>query len=348
MSCNKTKFMQLTLLFVLALYSCKKENLDGFQEITTPTNPTNLPNEDLKIKTTKILSEVVNESNVPEHQLILEVESVIRNLTFGSLLQTAFYPQVYGLNNSIATTRTGCPSSSLISDNSNSPAIHTITLDYGTGCTSIGNTDYEGTATITIEGELNTIGTIVSIQLDQDFIINSINDLDGVISLEFDHINGLDTYKIIGLDLQNTNIQNSNITTISLPQIQTGDPSLIGVFFIKPNLVGDPGNPLDIINDTLSYSGCFQIDSPAGQTLRSCNNPNADINYNFSCMVPFDGFLAIDTLNTDGTFGDPSNPNQGTFGDLNFSYPNSINHGVCDDEIEFSDNIEGTTQVINL
>ena len=347
MSCNKIKFMQLTLLFALALCSCKKENLNDFQEITTPTNPTDLPNEDLKIKTTKILTEVVNENNIPDHQLILEVESVIRNLTFGSLLQTAFYPQVYGLNNSIATTRTGCPSSSLMSDNSSSPSIHTISLDYGTGC-SIWSSDYEGTAAIIIQGELNTIGTIVSIQLNQDFIINSINDLDGIISLEFDHINGADTYKIIDLNLQNTNIQNSNITNISLPQIQSGDPDLIGGFFIKPNLVGDPGNPLDILNDTLSYSGCFQVASPTGQTLRSCTNSNSDINYNLSCGVLFDGFLAIDTLNTDGTFGNPSNPNIGTFGDLNFSYPNSINHGVCDDQIEFSDNVEETTQIINF
>ncbi|MFK7772797.1 MAG: hypothetical protein AB8F94_11680 [Saprospiraceae bacterium] len=340
--------MQLTLLFVLALCSCKKENLNDFQETTTPTNPTDLPNEDLKIKTTKILTEVVNENNIPDHQLILEVESVIRNLTFGSLLQTAFYPQVYGLNNSIATTRTGCPSSSLSSNNSGSTAIHTITLDYGTGCTSIGNTAYAGTASIIIEGELNTIGAIVSIQLNEDFIINSVNDLEGIISLEFDHVNGIDTYKVIDLDLQNTNIQNSNITNISLPQIQSGNSGSVGGFFIKPNLVGDPGNPLDIINDTLSYSGCFQIGSPTGPTLRSCTDSNADINYNFSCDVPFDGFLIVDTLNTDGTFGNPINPNQGTFGDLNFSYPNAINNGVCDDEIEFSDHIEGTTLIINL
>lgn len=348
MSCNKTKFMQLTLLIVLALFSCKKENLNDFQEITTPTTPTNLPQENVRIKTTKVLTDVVNESNTPDHQLILEVEGVIRNLTFGSLLQTAFYPQVYGLNNSIATTRTGCPSSSLESDNSNSPTIHTISLDYGTGCTSVGNTAYAGTAAIVIEGELNTIGTIVSIQLNEDFIIDSTNDLDGIISLEFDKVNGTDTYKIIDLDLQNTNLQNSNITNISLPQIQSGDPNLAGGFFIKPNPQGDPGNPLDIMNDTLSYSGCFQVDSPSGQTLRSCNDSNADINYDFSCGVPFDGFLIIDTLNTDGTFGNPNIPNSGTFGDLNFSYPNPINNGVCDNEIEFSDNIEGTSTIINF
>jgi hypothetical protein len=345
MSCNKIKFMQLTLLFVLALYSCKKENLKDFQETTTPTN---LPNEDLKIQTTKILTDVVSVANIPEYQLILDVESIIRNLTFGSLLQTAFYPQIYGLNNSIATTRTGCPSSYLTTDNSNSPVVHTITLDYGTGCTSVGNTAYKGIATMIIEGELNTIGTTVSIQLSQDFIINSINDLDGVISLEFDQVNGSDTYKIIGLNLQNTDIQNSNITKISLPQIQSGDPDLAGGFFIKPNLVGDPGNPLDIINDTLSYSGCFQVGSPTGQTFRSCTNPDSDINYDLSCGIPFDGFVTIDTLNTDGTFGDPSNPNAGTFGDLNFSYPNSVNHGVCDDLIKFLDNVKGTSQIIHL
>ncbi|MFK8005753.1 MAG: hypothetical protein AB8H03_05250 [Saprospiraceae bacterium] len=347
--------MQLTLLFVLALFSCKKENLNNFQEITTPntpSNPTYLPDENPDIQTVKAIPDIgtgiITVDDIPEHQLILEVESAIRNLTFGSLLQTAFYPQVYGLNNSAATTRTGCPSSSLVSDNSGSPAIHTITLDYGTGCTSIGSTDYQGTATVTIEGELNTLGTVVSIELSQDFVINSTNDLDGIISLEFDNVNGTDTYKIINLDLQNTNLQNSNITTISLPDIQPGDPDLIGGFFIKENTVGDPGNPLDIINDTLSYSGCFQVDSPSGQTLRSCNISNADINYDLSCGAPFDGFLAIDSLNTDGTFGDPSNPNEGTFGDLNFSYPNAINEGTCDNEIKFSDNVAGTSTIINF
>lgn len=345
MSCSKTKFMQLTLFIVLALFSCKKENLNDFQENTTST-PTDLPSQNPQIQTTKILTEIVNQNTTPEHQLIIEVESVLRNLTFGSLLQTAFYPQVYGLNNSIATTRTGCPSSSLSSDNSSSPAVHDITLDYGAGCTSVGNAVYEGTVNIIIQGDLNTIGTTVSIQLNNNFILNSNNDLDGFITLEFDNINGTDIYKIIDINIQNTNLQTAETSTISLPQVQNSDPNLMDGFFIKPNTIGDPGNPLDIINDTLAYSGCFKVDILNGATLRSC--ASSDINYDLSCGVPFDGMVNVDTLNADGSFGDPSNPNFGTFGDLNFSYPNSIDNGVCDDLVEFSDNIEGTVEIINF
>ena len=345
MHCNKS-FIQLSLFIVLGLFSCKKEKISSFQDTLAPTSPTDLPNpnEEIKIQTTKVITEIADESNIPKHQLVIEVESVIRNLTFGSLLQTAFYPQVYGFNNSIATTRTGCPESNLSTNNSSSPTVHTITLDYGSGCTSFGGTNYEGIASLSIIGDLNEIGTFVSIELSEDFTINSINDLDGIISLEYDIVNGVGTYKIIDLDLQNTNIQNSNITTVNLSQ----DVNLAGGFFIKPNYAGDPGNPLDIINDTLSYAGCFQIISPDGQTLRSCTDSNADINYDFSCAIPFDGLLIIDSLNNDGSFGDPNIPNGGTFGELNFSYPNSINNGVCDDEIEFSDSVTGTSEIINL
>jgi hypothetical protein len=338
---KKIRILQLTLFLFLGivLISCKKENLNNFQEIQ-PSIPSDNPTTKINLHSTKNLIPSSSSNSTPSHQIVLEMEKAIRELTIKSLIQTAFYPQVYGFDNGSATVRTGCPSSSLATDNQPSGVVHTITLDYAPNCSTPSNDNYEGTIVIIINGELNIAGTTVKIELADNFKVNSTNDLDGIMSfIYFD--NGTEQrYDISNILLDNTNITNSNVSTLSLV-----DPALNGHFLIKPNTIGDPGNTLDIINDTIAYQGCFVIDSPDEPFIRSCTTE--DIYFSIPCGSPFDGEIILDTLNNDGTYGS-GNASVGSFGNLNFAYPNSINYGACDKLVQFTDNVTDTTLVINL
>jgi len=150
MSCTKIKFLQLTLLIALALTSCKKENLENFPEKNpTPTTDQIIPVID--IKDTKFLPTGL----ASNEQLVLDMEENIRNIFVRSLFQT------------VSTTRTGCPCSTLVTASNSGGQVHTITLDYGTGCGTVGDADYEGIITLTLNGDLNVDGTTVLVQLDE-------------------------------------------------------------------------------------------------------------------------------------------------------------------------------------
>ena len=339
MSCKRIKILQLTLLLALALTSCKKENLTNFQE-TQPPLPSDNPTTEISLHSTKISMSSSNSSAAPSHQIVLDMEKAIRELTLKSLIQTAFYPQVYGLNSGAATVRTGCPSSTLTTNNEPSGVVHTITLDYDSNCSTTGNVNYEGVIIITINGDLNIAGTTVSIELTDDFKVNSTNDLDGTMTFTYFENEAEKRYDINDISLQNTNTTNSNISTLSLV-----DPTLNGHFALKPNTIGDPGNTLDIINDTIAYQGCFIIDSPNEPLVRSCTTE--DIYFSIPCGSPFDGEIILDTLNNDGTYGS-GNAAIGSYGNMNFAYPNSINYGDCDSLVQFTDNVNNTITIINL
>jgi len=98
------------------------------------------------------------------------------------------------------------------------------------------------------------------------------------------------------------------------------------------------------MNDTLAYNGCFIVDCPTGESLRSCTTQ--EIFYSIPCGTPFDGEIVLDTLNGDGTYGAGS-PLLGTFGNMDFAYPNSTSFGVCDSLIQFTD-ADANTSILNL
>lgn len=335
MRCTKINFLQLTLLFALALISCKKESLDNFQE-NNPSSPTDFPLSEINIQTTKVLPSV----SISNHQLVLDMEEAIRELTFKSLIQTVFYPQIYGLTGSSATPRTGCPMNTLATVGN----VHTITLDYGTGCTTDGGADYEGIITLVINGNINTNGTVVNVQLDDDFKINSTNDMDGSMTFTYVVDGTEEMYRIDDITLQNTNT-NTNTTNSNVTQVSLVTPALNGQFTLKPNTIGDLGNATDILNDTIAYSGCFLVHCPNAQTLRSCTI--SEIDYSIPCGIPFDGNLILDTLNANGTYG-AGIPVFGTFGNMDFAYPNATSFGECDNEIQYTDNVTNTTSIIIL
>ncbi len=324
MSCSKIKFLQLTLLLVLALLSCKKEKpLEFIEDSTSP--PEEIPISEIIIQTTKNLTAV----SISNQEIVMNAEEAIREIVFKSLVQTIFYPQIYDLTGSSATARTGCPNSTLTTESGTSGSIYTLILDYGTGCTSGGNAEYEGMITLVINGELNSNETEIDLQLSDDFKINSNNDIDGSMSFSYNDNGSEQMYLIDDISLQNTNILNSEITQISL------STAAVSKFRLKPNPTNDPGNAMDILNDTIAYAGCFEVVCPNAEILRSCTIH--DIDYSIPCGVPFDGEIMLDTLNKDGTYGS-GNATVGTFGNMNYGYPNAVGFGQCDDLIEFIDN----------
>ena len=333
-SCNKLRVWQLTLLLILALTSCKKEDFGNTISDTskkpTPPNP-----ELIDYQVEKYLP---NTAYLDNQQLVLDIEEAIREITFNSIFQTAIFPQVYGLDSESVTTRS-CPNSSLSTASGAGGNVHTITLDYGTGCSTDGNADYEGIVTVVLNGDLNTSGTTVNILLDDDFKINSDNDMDGNIGLTYFNDAGLDYYLIDTIELTNNNLANATTTTV-----ESISPLLNGGFYIAANPTGDLGNALDIVNDTIQYNGCFLVHCPNSQTLRSCSL--TAVNYSIPCGVPFEGEIVLDTMTVGGGFG--SDPVQGTFGNMDFAFPNVIGAGACDSLILFTDNISGKVDTLRL
>ncbi len=324
MSCSKINFLQLTLFLALALLSCQKENPVEFKEDSI-SPPEEIPISEINIQTTKNLTAV----SISNQEIVINAEEAIREIVFKSLVQTIFYPQIYGFTGSSASTRTGCPNSTLTTESGPSGSIYTLILDYGIGCTSGGNAEYEGIITLVINGEINSNETEVNLQLSDDFKINSNNDIDGSMSFSYNDEGFEQMYLIDDISLQNTNILNSEITQISLSTAK------VSRFILKPNTTNDPGNAMDILNDTIAYAGCFKVVCPNAEILRSCTI--LDIDYSIPCGVPFDGEIMLDTLNADGTYGSV-NATIGTFGNMNYAYPNTVGFGQCDELIEFIDN----------
>ncbi|MEM6963890.1 MAG: hypothetical protein AAF573_03925, partial [Bacteroidota bacterium] len=85
------------------------------------------------------------------------------------------------------------------------------------------------------------------------------------------------------------------------------------------------------------------VHCPDGQVLRTCTINSID--YNILCGLPFDGETILDTLDINGNYGNGTTI--GTFGNLDYAYPNSIDQGTCDDEVKFTDN-NGITEVLKL
>lgn len=334
-SCNKLRVWQLTLLIILALFSCKKEDF-GNTISDTSKKPTLPYPELIDYQTEKYLP---NTDYLDNQQLVLDIEEAIREITFNSIFQTAIFPQVYGLDGESVTTRS-CPNSSLSTASGAGGNVHTITLDYGTGCSTDGNAEYEGIVTVVLNGDLNTSGTTVNILLDDDFKINSDNDMDGLIKLTYIKNSGLDSYVIDTIGLTNTNLSNSNVTGVT-----SISAMLNGGFQLAPNPTGDLGNALDIVNDTIQYNGCFLVHCPNAQTLRSCTL--TAVNYSIPCGTPFEGEMILDTMVTGGGFGF-TNPVVGNFGNMDFSFPNITGQGVCDSLVKFTDNISGQVDTLRL
>lgn len=346
-SCYKIT-LQLTALAILLFTSCQKEILEN-SNVSSP-NTHNL---------TEYPSDVVNELNevdftdagdhsasppqnvIDNSEAAVNVERTIRDVTVSTIVQTVFYPQIYGLQNGGVTTRSGCPDSELQSSTDPSGAnIHVITLDYGSGCNIPGsNAFYEGIITLELKGDLNQPGTTGKITFSDDFKIDSENDIDGLIELIYQEENGQPKYGINDLNITSTNTTTNKVTSAT-----DAGGGLSGGYFIVENTEGDVGNmPTNILNDNLQYDGCMVVQCPDTQVLRTCSISGID--YDILCGLPFDGETILDTLNTDGSYGNGTTV--GTFGNLDYAYPNLIGEGVCDDEVKFTDN-NGVTEIIKL
>jgi len=297
MSCNNKKLMQLTLLslFLIFLTTCKKE------EIPIENPPIKEPPiEDISTPSETILSNAF---------VVLKSEKILRNLVLQSIFQLYFYPQLSGLQNDQATTRTGCPSSSINSSNT------VVTLNYD-NCNTTSNFNYSGIITLTINGMLGVTGTTIDVVLSQDFLINNQEIINGTMEVTYDGIANM-KYDITQLAISN----NATIppTDISLSSGQISHFELID---IDGN--DDNSNPLTFLENEIILSPFLTVHCPnpdGTQTTLDVMPIGSEVKYSLLCGAPYDGELLLTT-----TSGE-------THSSIDFAHPNFSSAPECDDEI---------------
>jgi len=219
MSCKKEFSLQLTHLFIKALFlififnSCTKE------EIYHPENPQTIPEqnpsefEEPYFLSQKNKQEIPSNTELQNVRYVLTMEKHIRGLTMNTFFATYFYPQLRGLTDlPTADTRTGCPSSSLSTD---SYGNHILELNYNS-CSTISGGTYDGRITVLIKGIIGEDGTEVSITLSDGFTVDG-GTLDGSLSMTYDI--GTKRYNISDLCLTNT----TNGTDVTKVGVTAGD-----------------------------------------------------------------------------------------------------------------------------
>ena len=310
MSCKKEFSLQLTHLFIKALFlilifsSCSKE------EIYHPENPPIIPEQNPNtidepyFLLEKNKHELPSDSELKNVRYVLTIEKHIRELTLNTFYATYFYPQLRGLSgNSIADIRTGCPCSSV----STVSGVSTMTLDYSS-CATISGATYDGTITVIIDGPLETAGTTVDITLSDNFTIDE-GDTDGSISMEYDAVGMANSYQINGLNLTNTT------NGIDLTEVQIG--SGFGGN-IRVDKVGTNSGPLDLLDDDFVYNAAMlEVSCPDGTGLTA--EIITEVKYNVLCGVPEDGSVQLKRQfdNSD-------------YAEIDFAYTSSATPGSCD------------------
>lgn len=301
MSCKTNFSLQLTLLslFLIFLTTCKKEEI---------------PLKDYPIKEPPIEDVSTTSDNdliLANTFIVLKSETILRNLILQSIFQLYLYPELSDLQNNQATTRTGCPSSSINSGNT----IVTLTYD---NCNTTSNINYSGTVTLTIDGTLGVTGTTIDIELSEDFLINNNEQISGFVKLQYD---GIANVKYDVTDLELNNNSTSPATEVRLSNI--GIITHIELVDINGN--DDSSNPLTYLENEILFNPYLTVHCPNanGDDLVTLEvAPVAsEIRYNLTCGAPYDGEILLTT--TSGDF----------HSSIDFAYPNAQSAATCDNEI---------------
>ena len=331
MSCKKEFSLQLTHLFIKALFlififnSCSKE------EIYHPENPPNLPNQNpTKFDDSYFFSQRTKQDfslnlELENVKYVLTMEKHIRNLILNTLFASYFYPQLRGLTGTpLADTRAGCPCSSLSPDES------TLTLEYN-DCSTLSGANYNGTITVDINGVLDVAGTEVTITLSDGFMVDD-GMLDGSLSMTYE--DGTDRYNIDDLCLSNTT-NGIDITKVGITP--GGFGGQIEVVQVNTNT-----DPTGLIDDNFYYHAAdLQVTCPDPGTGELPEVLNVFLNhpilFNILCGVPQDGEVAL-TRASDGS----------NFGTIDFAHPNVAGGGECNNMVAvyLASNLAGTAEII--
>ena len=310
MSCKKEFSLQLTHLFIKALFliiifsSCSKE------EIYQPENPSTIPEKNpTEIDEPYFLLEKNQTTNSSDLELknvstVLTVENHFRELVLNTFYATYFYPHLRDLTGDpTADTRTGCPCSSV----STTGSVSTMTLDY-ISCSTISGATYDGTITVTINGTLETAGTTVVIDLSDDFTIDG-GDVDGSISMIYDDIGMANNYNITALTISNTS-PSGDLTEVNIGGGLGGN--------IRYVEVGTNSGPIDLIDDDFFYEAAIlEVTCPDGTGLKA--EIPTEVKYNILCGVPEDGSVQLTRL-VDGS----------SYAEIDFAYTAIATAGSCD------------------
>ena len=318
MSCRKEHSLQLTHLFIKALFliiifsSCAKE------EFYLPENPQPIPDKNPIIEvgepyyfSEKNKQEPPYATELQNVKYVLTMEKHIRHLTLNTMFATYFYPQLRGLTGSpIADTRTGFPCSSLSTDSNGN---HTLVLNYNS-CTTVSGATYDGVITVFIDGELDVAGTTVTITLSNGFIVDD-GSLDGSISMTYE--SGTERYNIDDLCLSNT-VNGTDETKVATSP--GGFGGQIGVEEVNTNT-----DPTGLIDDNFTYEAAIlEVTCPdpgtGAEPVKLTATINSIIHFNILCGVPQDGEVALEL---------EAMP----YATIDFAHPNILGSGECNNKV---------------
>ncbi len=298
MSCNTKTLLQLTLFVLIfnTFFSCSKEEIQIENTVIQETPIEETPTEPL------------HDRFISNSLVVLESEKILRNIVLQSIYQLYFYPQLTDVQSNQATTRSGCPMSSI------NAAETVVTLTYN-DCNTSSTVSYSGTITLTITGTLGVFGTTVLIELSDDFTVGGDQDIDGTVKLEYDNI-AIDKYNIIELEIDNNST--APPTEVRLSPVQVAHFELVDV-----NSDDDNNNPLTFLDNEVLFDPYLTVHCPnadgVSQTTLDVSPVASKVKYSIVCGMPYDGEIQLDES---GTF----------HSSIDFSYPNATSGGVCDNE----------------
>lgn len=299
MSCNTKLFLQLTLFatIIFLFFSCSKEEI----LIKAPLN------EELPVEVSP--TDPTYDQFLSNSLVVLESESILRNLVLQSIYQLYFYPQLADLQSNHAATRSGCPMSSI------NAAETVVTLTYD-DCNTSSSVNYSGTVTLTITGTLGVTGTTVEIDLSDDFTVGGDQDIDGNITLVYDGIAN-DKYDITQLEIENNS---SDPPT----EVRLSSSGQIAHFeLVDVNSDDDNSNPLTFLDNEVLFNPYIAVHCPepdgVNVTILEVEPFGSELKYSLVCGLPYEGEIQ---LTESGNF----------HSSIDFSYPNITGSGTCDNE----------------